>query len=62
METTSEKGYGHVERVNTYQSDMKPSPQYDQFGAAAKIDPKEIALVRKIDIYMMVGDLCRVTH
>ncbi|KAL4991465.1 major facilitator superfamily domain-containing protein [Aspergillus falconensis] len=28
-------------------------PQYDRFGAAAKIDPKEIALVRKIDCYMM---------
>jgi hypothetical protein len=29
-------------------------PQYDRFGAAAKVDPKEIALVRKIDCYMMV--------
>lgn len=57
MEATSEKGYGHVERMSTHQSDMKPSPQYDQFGAAAKVDPKEIALVRKIDIYMMVGYL-----
>lgn len=29
-------------------------PQYDKFGSAAKVDPKEIALVRKIDCYMMV--------
>lgn len=29
----------------------------DSFGARKKIDPKEIKLVRKIDIYMMVRGL-----
>lgn len=30
------------------------TPKYDQFGSFAKFDPKEIALVRKLDLYMMV--------
>ncbi|KAL2831136.1 major facilitator superfamily domain-containing protein [Aspergillus cavernicola] len=37
---------GDVEKSGTI-------PQYDKFGAADKVDPKEIALVRKIDTYMM---------
>lgn len=28
----------------------------DAFGAHTKTDPKEIALVKKLDWYMMVGD------
>lgn len=27
----------------------------DKFGSAAKVDPKEIALVRKLDTYLMVS-------
>ncbi|GAW27382.1 putative MFS transporter [Rosellinia necatrix] len=27
----------------------------DRFGSYAKVDPKEIALVRKLDMYMMVA-------
>lgn len=30
------------------------TPKYDQFGSFTKFDPKEIALVRKLDLYMMV--------
>ncbi|KAL4924555.1 putative MFS transporter [Aspergillus undulatus] len=50
---------GATEKDNIYAehvSDVEKSgqsPQYDKFGSAAKIDPKEIALVRKIDCYMM---------
>ena len=29
--------------------------QFDKFGAAAKTDPREIALVKKLDLYMLVG-------
>lgn len=31
----------------------------DEFGASAKTDPKEIALVKKLDWHMMVGALNR---
>lgn len=34
---------------------IKPDPaQLDKFGSAAKTAPAEIALVRKLDTYMMV--------
>lgn len=32
----------------------------DEFGAHVKTDPKEIALVRKLDMYMMVSLACAV--
>lgn len=31
----------------------------DEFGASAKTDPREIALVKKLDWHMMVGALIR---
>jgi hypothetical protein len=40
---------------------LKPIPQYDKFGSAAKTDPREIALVKKIDLYMMVGPCMQYT-
>jgi hypothetical protein len=47
-----EKEAAYAEHIDTEKNG--PIPQYDKFGAAAKVDPKEIALVRKIDCYMMV--------
>lgn len=32
--------------------------QPDRFGSYAKVDPKEIALVKKLDLYMMVTHYC----
>ncbi|QRD91058.1 putative MFS transporter [Aspergillus flavus] len=42
----------HVEYLGDPEKSSS-APQYDRFGSFAKVDPKEIALVRKIDLYMM---------
>lgn len=44
----------HVEYLEDPEKPASATPQYDRFGSFAKVDPKEIALVRKIDLYMMV--------
>lgn len=43
----------HVEYLGDPEKSSS-APQYDRFGSFAKVNPKEIALVRKIDLYMMV--------
>ncbi|KAJ6079708.1 hypothetical protein N7467_009461 [Penicillium canescens] len=48
-----EKNDSHVEHLDHIGDGLKTSPQYDRFGSAVKSDPKEIALVKKIDIHMM---------
>lgn len=40
----------HVEN----QDNENNAERYDRFGSVAKTDQKEIALVRKIDLYLMV--------
>lgn len=45
----STKAEGQVEHIDHRDEVLKPTPQYDKFGSAAKTDPREIALVRKID-------------
>lgn len=40
----------HVEN----QDGEKNAARHDKFGSVAKTDPKEIALVRKLDLYLMV--------
>lgn len=55
--TVSTKAEGQVEHIDHRDEVLKPTPQHDKFGSAAKTDPREIALVRKIDLYMMVS-LC----
>ena len=40
----------HLDEVD----DSRKEVQVDRFGSAAKTDPKEIALVRKLDLYLMV--------
>lgn len=44
-----------VERVSVVDEPLKPHHgiELDKFGAAPKTDPAEIALVRKIDLYML---------
>ncbi|KAH7402809.1 MFS transporter [Pyrenochaeta sp. MPI-SDFR-AT-0127] len=44
-----------VDRVSVADEPLKPEygAELDKFGAAAKTDPAEIALVKKIDLYMM---------
>ena len=51
------RGDEHVEHVEQHDEPLKSTTEYDRFGSAKKTDPKEIALVRKIDIYMMVCPL-----
>lgn len=36
------------------QKALRTNDQLDRFGSHAKVDPVEIALVRKLDIHMMV--------
>lgn len=44
-----------VEHVDSEQEDqVENGTQADKFGSIAKTDPKEIALVKKLDLYMMV--------
>lgn len=46
----------HVDHID-YQEipkDGGTKVQADKFGSVAKVDPKEIALVRKLDTYLMV--------
>lgn len=46
-----------VDRISGIDEPLKPDyeVEFDKFGAAAKTDPAEIALVKKIDLYMMVS-------
>lgn len=44
---------GATEHVENQDND-KNAEIHDRFGSVAKTDPKEIALVRKIDLYLMV--------
>lgn len=47
-----------VDRVSVIDEPLKPEygEELDKFGAAAKTDPAEIALVKKIDRYMLVSE------
>lgn len=36
------------------QKELQTNEELDRFGSYAKVDPVEIALVRKLDIHMMV--------
>jgi hypothetical protein len=59
---TIEFGKGHteqVERTRTVDTDVAPEKfaveaKQDQFGARSKIDPQEIALVKKLDRTILV--------
>ncbi|KAK1625156.1 major facilitator superfamily domain-containing protein [Colletotrichum phormii] len=54
METTKDRE-AHADHVD-YQEEPKDvllTGQADKFGSVAKVDPKEIALVRKLDAYLM---------
>lgn len=45
-----------LERIETVDDEVNKGPVYDkvdEFGAHTKTDPKEIALVRKLDLYIM---------
>lgn len=53
----STKNEGQVEHIDHTDEILKPTPQYDRFGSAAKTNPREIALVKEIDLYMMVGPI-----
>lgn len=53
----AKRGDEHVEHIEQHDEPLKQTTEYDRFGSAKKTDPKEIKLVRKIDIYMMVSSL-----
>lgn len=55
----AKRGDEHVEHIEQHDEPLKQTTEYDRFGSAKKTDPKEIKLVRKIDIYMMVSSLSR---
>jgi hypothetical protein len=46
-----------VDTISVIDEPLKPGYgiELDKFGAAVKTDPAEIALVKKIDLYMMVS-------
>lgn len=46
-----------IEHIETTDADLvKPKMEkVDEFGAHSKTDPKEIAVVKKIDFYMLVS-------
>lgn len=52
IEKVEEAATEHVEN----QDNEKNIERHDRFGSVAKTDPKEIALVRKIDLYLMVRE------
>ena len=52
--STEKDNSNHVEYLGDPEKSTSATPEYDRFGSFAKVDPKEIALVRKIDLYMMV--------
>lgn len=61
MQTTTvdEKPMAAVEHAEndlnlSDQKVLQANDQLDRFGSYAKVDPAEIALVRKLDIHMMV--------
>lgn len=41
-----------IEHVDNVKSDLERA---DRFGSIAKVDPREIALARKLDLRLMVG-------
>jgi hypothetical protein len=53
----------HIERVETGPSDdaifskFPKMDKVDEFGAHAKTDPREIALVKKLDKYIIVSSI-----
>ena len=46
--------FTHVEDASIDTREIEKLGTVDKFGAHIKTDPKEIALVRKLDIYMLV--------
>lgn len=50
VEKVEEGATEHVEN----QDGEKVEERHDRFGSVTKTDPKEIALVRKLDLYLMV--------
>lgn len=46
--------HGENELDLSDQKALQSNDQLDRFGSYAKVDPAEIALVRKLDIHMMV--------
>lgn len=61
MTSTSALGPISVEKVEDGATEHvenkdgeKSTGRHDRFGSVAKTDPKEIALVRKLDLYLMV--------
>ncbi|KAL6352420.1 hypothetical protein LRP88_14187 [Fusarium phalaenopsidis] len=53
--TTNPKDEATVDHVDFQEDIMKPTDveQHDKFGSHAKTDPKEVALVKKLDMYLM---------
>jgi hypothetical protein len=51
------EGIQHIENVVEDGTDISSvrKPTADEFGAHAKTDPREIRLVKKIDLYVLVG-------
>lgn len=61
--SSDEKAAGVVEHVDNKFEPSVIDPEkptivgFDRFGAHAKTDPVEIALVRKLDLFIMVSSL-----
>lgn len=61
--TVNPKDEATVDHVDFQEDMMKPTDveQHDKFGSHAKTDPKEIALVKKLDMYLMVSFYAKFT-
>ena len=46
-----------IEHIDRVKKDFRETVKLDEFGATEKNDPAEIALVRKLDLYLMVSHL-----
>jgi hypothetical protein len=63
INTVNPKHEATVDHVDFPEGIMKPTDvkHHDKFGSHAKTDPKEIALVKKLDMYLMVSLLTKCT-
>lgn len=61
--TTSHDDKDAISHIEARDQDDIQKPvngeKVDEFGASTKTDPREIALVKKLDWHMMVGSLIR---
>lgn len=56
VDITSKQATNHVESISSIPQAEKAVPALDYSGASKKTDPREIALVKKLDWHIMVRE------